>query len=128
MVREKSVFVCHVKFYIINPLFSIYQYTCIRQGERQGVIYINIFCFIDCVPDCTDDPQGEAYFSDKNDCTKFYQCSNGQLVSQSCSPSTYWLTSKCTCVHFNDEICNKDTNRFLSPILSIEKCANASLA
>ncbi|XP_076095329.1 uncharacterized protein LOC143066215 [Mytilus galloprovincialis] len=81
-------------------------------------------CEGDCVPDCKDDAQGEAYFPDKNDCTQFYQCSNGQLVSQSCSLSTYWSTSKCTCVHFNDEICNKDTN---SPLLSIEKCTNASL-
>ncbi|CAG2245041.1 unnamed protein product [Mytilus edulis] len=85
-------------------------------------------CDGDCVPDCKDNPQGEAYFPDKNDCTQFYQCSNGQLVSQSCSPATYWSTSKCTCVHFNEDICNKDTYRFLSPLLSIEKCTNASLA
>ncbi|XP_063425990.1 uncharacterized protein LOC134709771 [Mytilus trossulus] len=84
-------------------------------------------CEGDCVPDCKDDPQGEAYFPDKNDCTQFYQCSNGQLVSQSCSPSTYWSTSECTCVHFDDKMCNRDTNKFLIPLLSIEKCTNASL-
>ncbi|XP_052104381.1 uncharacterized protein LOC127737590 [Mytilus californianus] len=84
-------------------------------------------CEGDCVPDCKDDPQGEAYFPDKDDCTNFYQCSNGKLVSQTCSLSTYWSTSKCACVHFDDEICNRDTNSFFKPLLSIEKCTNASL-
>ncbi|CAC5405608.1 unnamed protein product [Mytilus coruscus] len=84
-------------------------------------------CEGDCVPDCKDDPQGEAYFPDKNVCTNFYQCSNGKLVSQTCSLSTYWSTSECTCVHFDDEICHRDTNRFFKPLLSIEKCTNASL-
>ncbi|VDI20101.1 Hypothetical predicted protein, partial [Mytilus galloprovincialis] len=61
-------------------------------------------CEGDCVPDCKDDPQSEAYFPDKNDCSKFYQCSNGKLVFQTCGSSTYWSPSKCTCDHFDDEI------------------------
>ncbi|XP_071165340.1 uncharacterized protein [Mytilus edulis] len=79
-------------------------------------------CEGDCVPNCTDDPQSEAYFPDKNDCTKFYQCSNGKLVFQTCASTTYWSPSECTCDHFDDEICNKDTNKFFKPLLAIEKC------
>ncbi|VDI12038.1 Hypothetical predicted protein [Mytilus galloprovincialis] len=87
----------------------------------------NLTSTSDCIPDCKDDPQSEAYFPDKNDCTKFYQCSNGKLVFQTCSSTTYWSPSKCTCDHFDDEICNKDTNKFFKPLLSIEKCIKASL-
>lgn len=81
----------------------------------------------DCVPNCKDDPHGIAYFRDKHICNIFYQCSNGDMISQTCSPSTYWSHSECTCVHFNDGICDPKTYRFFQPVMSFEKCTNAPL-
>ncbi|VDI45014.1 Hypothetical predicted protein [Mytilus galloprovincialis] len=80
----------------------------------------------DCVPDCRNDPQGEAYYPDKYICNIFHQCSNGDTISQTCPLSTYWSPSKCTCVNFDDEICDQNTYRFYKPLMSIDKCTNAS--
>lgn len=80
----------------------------------------------DCVPDCRNDPQGEAYYPDKYICNIFHQCSNGETISQTCPLSTFWLPSKCTCVYFDDGICDQNTYRFFKPLMSIEKCTNAS--
>ncbi|CAC5405604.1 unnamed protein product [Mytilus coruscus] len=81
----------------------------------------------DCVPNCKDDPHGVAYFRDRHICNIFYQCSNGDMISQTCPLSTYWSHSECTCVHFNDEICDRITYRFFQPVTSFVKCTNASL-
>ncbi|XP_052104382.1 uncharacterized protein LOC127737591 [Mytilus californianus] len=79
----------------------------------------------DCVPNCKDDPHGIAYFQDKHICNIFYQCSNGDIILQNCSSSTYWSHSECTCVHFDDEICDGKTYRFFQPAMSFEKCTKA---
>ncbi|VDI45015.1 Hypothetical predicted protein [Mytilus galloprovincialis] len=75
-----------------------------------------------CLPNCKDDPQGAAYFQDKHICNIFYQCSNGDIILQNCSNETSWSHSECTCVHFNDDICDKKTFRFFQPAMSFAKC------
>ncbi|CAG2220509.1 unnamed protein product [Mytilus edulis] len=74
----------------------------------------------DCVPNCKDNPHGIAYYGDKHICNIFYQCSNGEIVLQNCSSSTYWAQSECTCVHFDDDICDRKTYRFLKPVLFLK--------
>lgn len=78
--------------------------------------------FTDCVPKCKDDPQGAAYFQDKHICNIFYQCSNGDIILQNCSNETSWSHSKCTCDHFDDEMCDRKTYKFFQPAMSFAKC------
>ncbi|XP_076096462.1 uncharacterized protein LOC143067240 [Mytilus galloprovincialis] len=78
-----------------------------------------------CEPNCKDDPHSIAYFQDKHLCNIFYQCSNGDIFLQKCLNGTSWSHSKCTCVHFDNEICDTKTNKFFQPAMSFEKCAKS---
>ncbi|XP_063425991.1 uncharacterized protein LOC134709772 [Mytilus trossulus] len=76
----------------------------------------------DCVFGCKEESQSISYYSNIDFCDRFYQCSNGILVSHSCGNGTYWSPSECNCDHFDGAICDQKTKRFSKPVTS-KKCS-----
>ncbi|XP_065359681.1 peritrophin-44-like [Calliphora vicina] len=53
---------------------------------------------------CLSLPDG-MFFADKNDCTKYSQCKNGQLKTHSCNSSFAWDYVQGNCVPADDVVC-----------------------
>lgn len=53
----------------------------------------------------------DSYFSDSNDCEKFYICVHGRPVSMSCPASLHWNNQVKTCDYANSANCNMNNNQ-----------------
>ncbi|KAF5306586.1 hypothetical protein FQR65_LT07313 [Abscondita terminalis] len=52
------------------------------------------------------DSYESVYYPDLEDCTRFYQCFNGNPILMNCAPGTVFNATLNVCVHPRDTSCN----------------------